>query len=650
MRKPKILSTIFFKEYVRNFSCGNVPRNFFNFENLTMFKVPCKFLKNSGRIFFAILILLTFQNSISAQTKKTSKNFDADAAKSAVENHVQNMTTREKIGQLCLMNFRYFSDVESEDKKFADALTVESPEKFRALEEINSTIYDAVKNYHIGAVILFAENLGDADLAKRFIRDLNDAALDGKNPPLLFCADQEGGNVNRVRDFTMPSAMAIRRCGNLENAFLAGQANGRLLLDYGIHCDFAPVCDIASNPANPVIGIRSFGSDKNYVAEFSNAMQKGIKSSGAIACAKHFPGHGDTQTDSHLGLPKINSSFSKWKKNEAVPFEKNIKSGIPMIMTAHIQMPYLDSKKIRASKTGKKIIAPATLSKKILTKILRGRLGFEGVISSDAMDMQAISDNFTPSESFVLAVNAGVNLVCHPINVYCERDLNFLEQLFSEVEAAAQNGALDLKMLDESVERVLLLKAEYGIIEIRDGKIFPAPQKIIPMSAQEKIEAEILSQKIQSIATHFTYKNKIRVKNNILFFVPYERKIKWIENYFLNFAKPNLSYEVISYEGEDFVSDDLKEKIHAAGTLVIFTQLNGYAVANKKNWRSAFPADFAETAKDLDKACATICVSTNLPYDEEIFSREEGFGFCATYDYGARGYEIALDEIFHFSE
>ncbi len=266
------------------------------------------------------------------------------------------------------------------------------------------------------------------------------------------------------------------------------------------------------------------------------------------------------------------------------------------------------------------------------------------------MDMQAISDNFTPSESFVLAVNAGVNLVCHPINVYCERDLNFLEQLFSEVEAAAQNGALDLKMLDESVERVLLLKAEYGIIEIRDGKIFPAPQKIIPMGAQEKIEAEILSRKIQSIATHFTYKNKIRVKNNILFFVPYERKIKWIENYFLNFAKPNLSYEVISYEGEDFVSDDLREKIHAAGTLVIFTQLNGYAVANKKNWRSAFPSDFTETAKDLDKACATICVSTNLPYDEEIFSREEGFGFCATYDYGARGYEIALDEIFHFSE
>ncbi len=604
------------------------------------------FCGKSVRIFFAIFIFSIYQNSIFPQAKSSSKKIDADAAKSAIKNHVQNMTTREKIGQLCLMNFRFFSEGEAEEKKFADALTVESPKKFRALEKINSTIYDAVKNYHIGAVILFAENLGDPNSAKTFIRDLNDAALDGKNPPLLFCVDQEGGNVNRLRDFTMPSAMAIRRCGNLENAFLAGQANGALLLDYGIHCDFAPVCDISSNPANPVIGIRSFGSDKNYVAEFSNAMQKGIRSAGAIPCAKHFPGHGDTKVDSHLDLPKINSSFSKWKKNEAVPFEKNIKNGIPMIMTAHIQMPGLDSKKIRAGKTGKKIFSPATFSKKILTKILRGELGFEGVIASDAMDMQAVSDNFTPSESFVLAVNAGVNLVCHPINVYRERDLNFLERLFSEVEAAAQNGALDTKMLDESVERVLLLKAENGIVEIRDGKIFPSPQKVVAMSAQEKIEAEILSQKIQSLATHFTYKNRIRVKNDVLFLVPHKEKINLIENYFADSPNPNLRYETISYEKENSVSEDLKEKIRAAETLVIFTQLNGYAVANKKNWRAAFPAEIAECAKTLGKARATICVSTNLPYDQETFPSKDGFGFCATYDYGARGYKTALEEIF----
>lgn len=556
------------------------------------------------------------------------------------------MTTREKIGQLCLMNFRYFSEGEAEEKKFADALTVESPEKFRALEQINPTIYGVVKNYHIGAVILFAENVGNADSAKRFIRDLNEAALDGNNVPLLFCTDQEGGNVNRLRDFTMPSAMAIRRCGNVENAFLAGQANGRLLLDYGIHCDFAPVCDIASNPANPVIGIRSFGSDKNYVAEFSNAMQKGIRSAGAIPCAKHFPGHGDTHTDSHLGLPKINSRFSKWKKNEAVPFEKNIQNGIPMIMTAHIQMPGLDSKKIRAGKTGKKIVAPATFSKKILTNILREKLGFEGVIASDAMDMQAVSDNFTPSECFILAVNAGVNVVCHPINVYHERDLLFLEQLFSEVEASAQNGMLDLRMLDESVVRVLLLKAEYGMIDIRDGNISPSPQKIVAMSAQEKLEAKILSQKIQSLATHFTYKNKISVKNDVLFLVPHEQKTKWLHNYFADASKSNFRYEVISYENENSVCEDLKEKIQAAGTLVIFTQLNGYAVANKKNWRAAFPSDFAKIVKSVDKARATICVSTNLPYDQDVFPRTDGFGFCATYDYGERGYKTALEEIF----
>ena len=190
------------------------------------------------------------------------------------------------------------------------------------------------------------------------------------------------------------------------------------------------------------------------------------------------------------------------------------------------------------------------------------------------------------------------------------------------------------------------MKAENGIIEIRDGKIFPSPQKIVAMSEQEKIEAEILSQKIQSLATHFTYKNKIRMKGDVLFLVPHEQKIKLLENYFSNSSKSNFRYEVICYEKQNSVSDDLKEKIRAAETLVIFTQLNGYAVANKKNWRAAFPADFAETAKSLDKARATICVSTNLPYDQEIFPRKDGFGFCATYDYGERGYKTALEEIF----
>lgn len=623
MQKAKIVSAFFLKKFTRVFFCENFPR-----------------------FFFAALFLFAFQISAFSQTKIPSKNFDADKAKSAIKNHVQNMTTREKIGQLCLMNFRYFSEGEVKEKKFADALTITPDENLHGLEKVNSTIYDLVKNYHIGGVILFGENLVDVDSAKRFVRDLNDVALDGNNLPMLFCTDQEGGNVNRLYDFTMPSAMAIKRCGNLENAFLAGQANGRLLLDYGIHCDLAPVCDISSNPKNPVIGIRSFGSDKNYVAEFSNAMQMGIRNAGAIPCAKHFPGHGDTHMDSHLDLPKINSNFSEWKNNEAVPFKKNIQNGIPMMMTAHIQMPGLDSKKIRAGKTGKKIVVPATFSKKILTKILRGKLGFDGVIASDAMDMQAICDNFTPSESFVLAINAGVNFVCHPINVYHKRDLNFLEQFFSEVETAAQKGTLDSKMLDESVARVLLLKAEYGLIEIRDEKIFPSPQKIVAMSEQEKSEAKILAQKIQSIATHLTYKNRIPVKGNVLFLVPHAQKIELVKNYFANSSKANFRYEIVSYENENSVSANLKEKIRAAGTVIIFTQLNGYAVANKKNWRSAFAADFVQIAKALKKAQATICVSTNLPYDQETFSRKDGFGFCATYDYGERGYRTALDEIF----
>ncbi len=575
----------------------------------------------------------------------TLNAFSEDAG--AIDKKIALMSTREKIGQCCLMNFRFFTNAHF-DKTFADALTIESPEKFTAVNRINSTIYKTVKDYHIGAVILFTENMTDSAASKNFIRDLNQAALAGDNTPLLFCADQEGGNVNRIYDFKMPSAMAIRKCGNLENAFLSGQANGALLREYGILVDFAPDCDISSNKANPVIGIRSFSDDKNYAAQYSNAMRKGLAQSGVIACAKHFPGHGDTSTDSHIGLPTIKRSYSKWKQNEAVPFIKNIDEGIPMIMTAHIQMPKIDSKKIYGSKSGKKIYTPATLSHKILTEILRKKLGFNGVIVTDAMDMKAISDNFTPSESFILALKAGVNLVCHPINVYSTEDLKFMEQFFTEVEDAVKTGFLPEEVLNDSVRRILLLKESAGVVKIQGERIISAPQSFIPMTWKQKEDAAILSKKIQQLATRNTYKNRISIKKDSSLFVlvPDSDKGEWVQNYLESRADLSAkNAEIFSYNEITEIDGSLSEKILSRDKCIIFTQLNGYAVNNKANWRSAFPKLLSEIFRKNGRTGDCVCISTNLPYDDECFI-EKGLGWCATFGYSSKEYRAGLDIIF----
>ena len=581
----------------------------------------------------------------------TTKSFAQDKAsldKSALHEYVQQMTARQKIGALCVMNFRFWTDSPLGHKEYKPSLAAENPDIFVPQNTINSTIYKTIRNYKIGSIILFGENMTDAAQAKKFIRDLNSAALDGGNLPLLFFADQEGGNVARVYDFSTPSAMAIGKTGDPQNAFLCGKANGQLLLDYGINVDLAPVCDVASNPQNPVIGIRSFSDKPGEAAEFSAAFSQGLLDAGVLPCAKHFPGHGDTSVDSHLDLPAINSSLSKWKKREALPFKANIKKDIPLIMTAHIQCPRLDNTKIQASKGGKKIVAPATLSKKILTKVLRGSLGYKGAVISDAMDMRAIFDSWSPDESFVLAVNAGCDLVINPINVYSKKDLEFLEDFFCKVEEALQSGALEKKALDSAVVRVLELKQKAGLIQIQGGKILSLPQKVIPMDKEQKQKAGQTCAKIQIDAAKASMRNlsaplKIRSKK-ILVFVPFQDKAEILQKYFAARGATNVDF--VCYEEKKSVAASDKTKIKGADLILAFTHLTGNAVKDKKLWQAAYPAALAKEIKKAGKAKQCVGVSMNLPYDSELFAQKDGFAWMALYNYTQAGYARAAQALF----
>ena len=609
------------------------------------------FAINMKKIVFAALLSLAFFPSLPLSAQSA-------AEKSALRECVQSMTARQKIGALCVMNFRFWTDSPLGHKEYKPALAAENPKLFAPVNKINSAIYKTVRDYYIGSIILFGENMTDAALAKKFIRELNSAALDGGNAPLLFFADQEGGNVARVLDYSTPSAMAIGKSGDARNAFLCGKANGQLLLDYGINADLAPVCDVASNPQNPVIGIRSFSSDPKEAAEFSAAFSQGLLDAGVLACAKHFPGHGDTSVDSHLDLPQINSSLAKWKKREALPFKENIKNGIPLIMTAHIQCPRLDKTKLQSSKENKKITAPATLSKKILTKILRGSLDYKGAIISDAMDMKAIFDSWSPDESFVLAVNAGCDLIINPINVYSKKDLEFLEDFFEKVEAALQSGALGSKALDAAVVRVLELKRKAGLIKIASDKesgarIVPLPQKIVPMDKERKQNAAQTCAQIQIDAARASFSNinsdslkkTLRSgRKKIAVFVPFQDKAEILQKQFA--ARGAESADFVCYEERKSVSAADKAKIKGADLILVFTHLTGNAVKDKKLWQAAYPASLAREIKKAGKVGKTIGISMNLPYDKKIFPKEEGFGWAALYNYTQSGYARAVQALF----
>jgi beta-N-acetylhexosaminidase len=232
---------------------------------------------------------------------------------------------------------------------------------------------------------------------------LQELALQLGIPPLLLATDQEGGQLMAVGNGTtqLPGNMALGAAGSEELARNAGMVLGREMAAVGVNLIYAPVCDVNINPLNPVIGIRSFGENPTNVARFSAAMVEGIQSVGVGACAKHFPGHGDTSGDSHHGLPILPHELARLEAVEFPPFQAAIQSGVKMIMTAHIAMPAIDGPDA----------PPATLSKRILGDLLRKKLGYRGLIVTDAMDMKAIQQGEGLAESAFMALSAGADLL-----------------------------------------------------------------------------------------------------------------------------------------------------------------------------------------------------------------------------------------------
>jgi len=296
---------------------------------------------------------------------------------------------------------------------------------------------DGLEQLHVGAVILFRRNVGTPAAVAALTAQLH--ALPSRP---LVAIDHEGGRVMRLGPpFTQfPPAAAIGRTGDADVAYRVGRAMAAELASVGIDMSFAPVLDVHSNPANPIIGDRAYASDPAVVAAMGIATMRGLHDGGVIACGKHFPGHGDTERDSHLELPIVRRGRDVLEHTELAPFRAAIAAGVPMLMTAHVLYPALDPDH------------PATLSRAILTDLLRHQLGFAGVIASDDLEMRAIADHQSIGAAAVNSLRAGADalLVC--------QDLSHAAEVFTEIKRAVDCGMVPAATIDAAAARLARLR------------------------------------------------------------------------------------------------------------------------------------------------------------------------------------------------
>jgi beta-N-acetylhexosaminidase len=327
---------------------------------------------------------------------------------------------------------------------------------------------DMITNSNLGGIILFSDNLQNTAQIVQLTHDLQQAAARSSSKiPLFISVDQEGGRVARL-----PRATSTSFSGNMaigatykkygtKYAMVVGDVLGKELSATGFNVNHGPNVDVNINPNNPVINVRSFGENPTTVAKLGLAQLQAMQKHNVIGTLKHFPGHGDTSVDSHTGLPRVNHSLYKIKQVDLAPFQYAIDNKqVDMIMTAHIQYPELDNSTF-LSKSGDVMMKPATMSKKILTDLLRNDMGYQGLIITDALDMRGISAFFSETEAVVETFNAGADIALMPFKVRFKQDITQLANLLNDLNQAIYSKRLDTKQTLNSLQRILSVKEKY---------------------------------------------------------------------------------------------------------------------------------------------------------------------------------------------
>ncbi|WP_181413350.1 beta-N-acetylhexosaminidase [Halanaerobium congolense] len=511
-----------------------------------------------------------------------------------MEYKLKNMSVEEKVGQLFQVGF----------------LT----------PTVNGQVRDMIENYHVGGVIYFSRNIESPEQTAELSNQLQQIALSsGSKIPLFISADQEGGTVTRLAGAThFPGNMALGAANDQDLTTEVAESTASELKNLGINVNLAPVLDINNNPDNPVIGVRSFGGDPKLVAELGAAYIKGMQSGGVIATAKHFPGHGDTDTDSHLDLPIIKHPRSRLDQVELYPFKKAIQAGVDSIMTAHVYFPAIE----------KEEDIPATLSKSVLTDLLRNELKFEGLIITDCMEMKAIVNTFGTVEGAVKTIEAGSDTVL--VSHSYQRQKNAIEAVIE----AVKSGRISEKRIDASVKRILSLKAK----RINLDQVDKADPAQINFKNHKKIAQKLAEKSLTLVKNENVFPLK-NIKGKKMTIIDFEMgRVSLAENegeknnLFANYLnKEIINLDHIRLQKNAVLSFDDQQRIEASDLIIVCT------------YNATVNRDQAKLAEKLAENNNVLVLALRNPYDYQLIDKTQAF--ITTYDYSPAGQKAAADFI-----
>ena len=492
---------------------------------------------------------------------------------------LKDLSLNEKIGQLLLVGFNGYA--------------------------LSEELISMIREYKFGNFIIFSRNIKDLNQLEKLIRDIYNEVIKSLGIIPFIAIDQEGGMSIRIKEKNTyyPGSMTLAST-NSSNAEIIGHMMGKDLLSLGINMNLAPVLDVNTNPKNPIIGNRSYSDNPETVSKFGNSLIKGMQEEGLIATCKHFPGHGDVEVDSHLGLPILNSDINRIDKIELKPFKDAINNGVKNIMTAHIIFKEIDNEN------------PATLSEKILKDILRNKLKYNGIITSDCMEMKAISKGITTRIGAMKGIKAGIDLVC-----ICHTKERQIESM-KEIKKAIDDNFINIEEIDEKIQRILKCKRQ--VYEIMNQKYCNNKENLNIFNDDSNYK---IIQNIVDSSLTFVNGKKLELKGKILLygFRPYNVNIKEDSTkedeediiYLINQEIPSI--HTIEYKKNEY-SEELINKSKDYDT-VIFISFNAFSNPLQ-----------AKMINELNKICHNFFViSIGNPYD--FLKIENNINYYTMYEY-----------------
>lgn len=359
------------------------------------------------------IFIITILTGCSNNKKVSNKDFEKLSIEEKVNYKMDNLSIDEKIAQMLIVY--YIGD------------------------EYDENLSNIIKEVKPGGFILMSDNITTYDRTLNFVKGMqNDSDI-----PMIISTDEEGGSVQRIkeiRDISVTDIPYMYYLGQTKDknlAYKVGEIIANELRTIGVNLTYAPVMDIYSNPNNTVIGKRSFGSDPNTVYDMATSLKNGIEDNLVNTCIKHFPGHGDTETDSHFEIPIINKTLDELENSDLLPFIKSI-NDTNMIMVGHIALPKITNSSI-----------PASLSKEIVTDLLKNKYNYKGLVITDALNMRSLTNNYSDKEIYTMAINAGVDLLLMP---------NGSKNAIKYIKEAIDDEEININIINESVRKILTYK------------------------------------------------------------------------------------------------------------------------------------------------------------------------------------------------